>query len=230
MARQVINNGDTGLSARTKINANFLELYDDVAALQAGGGGGGGGAWGSITGTLSAQTDLSNALAAKASLAGPQFTGSWRLSMGTIGTENVRPVLRASGNPGLGFYNYLDSFVGGFSAGNDGAFYLETASGRITLSNIASFQRYVATDSNGGGAFAPLFTLDSTISNEGGFWRSGTDQMWCSGRANRIRVGRDGVIEFLTGSRFRITGIPTSATGLSAGDVWSDAGTLKIVS
>ena len=30
-------------------------------------------------------------------------------------------------------------------------------------------------------------------------------------------------------SKFRISGLPTSATGLSVGDVWSDAGTLKIV-
>jgi len=37
---------------------------------------GGGGAWGSITGTLSAQTDLQSALDAKASLSGATFTGT----------------------------------------------------------------------------------------------------------------------------------------------------------
>lgn len=40
------------------------------------GGGGGGGTWGSITGTLSAQTDLQAALDAKANLASPTFTGT----------------------------------------------------------------------------------------------------------------------------------------------------------
>ncbi|HVU38085.1 MAG TPA: hypothetical protein VHC95_07100 [Opitutales bacterium] len=46
------------------------------AAIAAAGGGGGGGAWGSITGTLADQTDLSTALAAKAPLASPTFTGT----------------------------------------------------------------------------------------------------------------------------------------------------------
>jgi hypothetical protein len=39
------------------------------------GGGGGGGTWGSITGTLSAQTDLQNALNAKQNLATPTTAG-----------------------------------------------------------------------------------------------------------------------------------------------------------
>lgn len=40
------------------------------------GGGGGSSAWGGITGTLSAQTDLNSALTAKAPLASPAFTGT----------------------------------------------------------------------------------------------------------------------------------------------------------
>jgi len=49
-----------------------------------GGGGGGGGVWGSITGTMSAQTDLNNALNAKASLAvGNQFTKNQYGNTGT---------------------------------------------------------------------------------------------------------------------------------------------------
>ena len=40
------------------------------------GGGGGGGTWGSIVGTLSDQTDLQNALNAKANTFAPTFTGS----------------------------------------------------------------------------------------------------------------------------------------------------------
>jgi hypothetical protein len=41
-----------------------------------GGGGGGGGTWGTITGTLSDQTDLNTALGLKAPLASPTFTGT----------------------------------------------------------------------------------------------------------------------------------------------------------
>jgi hypothetical protein len=45
-----------------------------AAYIPTGGGAGGGGSWGAITGTLSAQTDLQNALDAKAGLANPTFT------------------------------------------------------------------------------------------------------------------------------------------------------------
>lgn len=44
--------------------------------LAGGGGGGGGGTWGSITGSLASQLDLSGALAAKAPSASPTFTGT----------------------------------------------------------------------------------------------------------------------------------------------------------
>lgn len=34
MAKQTINNGDTGLNARNKINGNFTELYDEDVLKQ----------------------------------------------------------------------------------------------------------------------------------------------------------------------------------------------------
>jgi hypothetical protein len=48
-------------------------------------GGGGGGTWGSITGTLSSQSDLASALALKATLASPTFTGTPALPTGATG-------------------------------------------------------------------------------------------------------------------------------------------------
>jgi hypothetical protein len=51
-------------------NGTSLVDWDPAAA------GGGGGTWGSITGTLSDQTDLQNALNLKAPLASPTFTGT----------------------------------------------------------------------------------------------------------------------------------------------------------
>jgi hypothetical protein len=48
--------------------------------------GGGGGVWGSITGTLSAQTDLQNALNLKAALAGAAFTGAVSVATSGSGT------------------------------------------------------------------------------------------------------------------------------------------------
>jgi len=54
------------------------------------GGGGGGGTWGSITGTLSSQTDLQNALNLKADLASPTFTGTVSgITKSMVGLGNV---------------------------------------------------------------------------------------------------------------------------------------------
>lgn len=50
----------------------------------------GGGSWGSITGTLSDQTDLAAALAAKASLSGATYTGAVAVTPGTLATTGLR--------------------------------------------------------------------------------------------------------------------------------------------
>jgi len=63
------------LSSTATIHLHFDDNTDarlEVPSL----GGSGGGTWGSITGTLSDQTDLQNALDAKAPLASPTFTGT----------------------------------------------------------------------------------------------------------------------------------------------------------
>lgn len=75
-----------------------------------GSGGGGGGTWGSITGTLSSQTDLQTALNLKAPLASPTFTGT----IGTPLSHSVVVVTDSSGNFGSGSVStttlaYLDA-------------------------------------------------------------------------------------------------------------------------
>ena len=62
-ANPVLNSGEPGFESDTK----KLKIGDGATAWNSlsyvtGGGGGGGGTWGSITGTLSAQTDLQTAL------------------------------------------------------------------------------------------------------------------------------------------------------------------------
>lgn len=59
--------GQSGKFPKVNAGENGLE-FDDVPSS--------GGTWGSITGTLSSQTDLQNALDLKAPLANPTFTGS----------------------------------------------------------------------------------------------------------------------------------------------------------
>lgn len=53
-------------------------------------GGGGGGTWGSITGTLSAQTDLATALGLKSPLASPTFTGTPAVPTAAPGTNTTQ--------------------------------------------------------------------------------------------------------------------------------------------
>lgn len=80
-------------SEPTAINAAGLrEVFIEAAdAIDAGGGGGGGSStWGGITGTLSAQTDLAAALALKAPLASPTFTGTVSgITKANVGLSNV---------------------------------------------------------------------------------------------------------------------------------------------
>ena len=52
--------------------------------------GGGGAAWGSITGTLSSQTDLNTALGTKANLAGAQFTGKVGMGVAADATAALK--------------------------------------------------------------------------------------------------------------------------------------------
>jgi hypothetical protein len=63
----------------------YLRVNSTADAFEfAAASGGGGGVWGSITGTLSDQTDLQNALDLKAALAGAAFTGA--VSVATSGS------------------------------------------------------------------------------------------------------------------------------------------------
>lgn len=88
--------GDKLRPAMIKINSNFTYLNENgVVRLDSliDAGVGGGGTWGSITGTLSSQTDLNTALGLKANLAGPTFTGTVTLpsttSIGNVSSNEI---------------------------------------------------------------------------------------------------------------------------------------------
>ncbi len=71
----------------------IVKLNTDTLATQAyarAEGGGGGGTWGSITGTITSQTDLNTALGLKANLASPTFTGTvGGITASMVGLGNV---------------------------------------------------------------------------------------------------------------------------------------------
>ena len=68
--------GSTGADGVVQVWSQADSAY---VSLGAGGGGGGGGTWGSITGTLSAQTDLATALGGYLPLTGGTLSGTLRL-------------------------------------------------------------------------------------------------------------------------------------------------------
>ncbi len=61
-----------------------------TAFVLANGGGGGSATWGSITGTLSSQTDLNTALGLKATVASPTFTGTPAAPTAAVGTNTTQ--------------------------------------------------------------------------------------------------------------------------------------------
>ena len=68
------------IAINTSTGAAFTKT--DAGSVVQIGGSGGGGTWGSITGTLSSQTDLDTALGLKAPLASPTFTGTVTIPSG----------------------------------------------------------------------------------------------------------------------------------------------------
>ena len=81
--RYVRYDGEQGLSDEQKLQAR-----ENIGAGT--GGGGGSVEWGDVTGTLSDQTDLNNALAAKAPLASPTFTGTPAAPTAAGGTSTTQ--------------------------------------------------------------------------------------------------------------------------------------------
>jgi len=95
--------GTVGLPAGQVVNGVTLSTAQGTTNFLRGDGtyavpaGGGGGTWGSITGTLSSQTDLNTALGLKAPLASPTFTGTvGGITKAMVGLSNVDNTADAS--------------------------------------------------------------------------------------------------------------------------------------
>ncbi len=119
-------------TARTNLGLGTISTFNDApsdgstygrqnGAWVVAGGGGGGASWGSITGTLSSQTDLQTALDSKASKAGDTFTGAVFVPT-TSSNNSATKVLNATSSEvfnGMNLADYvslqISNFAGTFS-------------------------------------------------------------------------------------------------------------------
>jgi hypothetical protein len=159
-------------------------FWDGDSWESMGGGGGGGGTWGSITGTLSDQTDLQTALDLKAPLASPTFAGTVTIPTPfTLGAVSVLP----TGTE----LNFVDGVTSAIQPQIDGKIDGSLTAGRIpyatdanTLADNANFV-WDNTNSRVGIARAtPIDKLDVS----GGIRGSGTGTLTALGSSFSLDV------------------------------------------
>ena len=105
------------------------------------GAGGGGGTWGSITGTLSSQTDLQAALDLKAPLASPALTGNPTAPTASGGDNDTSIATTAFVQTALGSYQPLDAdltAIAALSPSNDDI--IQRKAGAWTNRTVAQFK------------------------------------------------------------------------------------------
>lgn len=106
-----------GGDAIGQIEVDLLKQVLVATVASGGGGGGGAAAWGSITGTLSAQTDLQTALDAKLNLTGGTVTGQLILqNASATGAVNVSPTWNNAGTDFAGIYSRVTNTASGATA------------------------------------------------------------------------------------------------------------------
>jgi hypothetical protein len=131
-----------------------------------GGGGGGGTAWGSITGTLSSQTDLQNALNSKQNV----------LTAGT-GIAINGNVISATGGPGIGnlVANYLTRATGSGSLDTAGLYWY---SGKLTVNGETNINGITVGHGSGGlfNGYYPNTAIGANVlaNNNTGKFNTGT--------------------------------------------------------
>ena len=133
-------------SGNPVLRAGELGLETDTAKFKFGDGttawitlvysGGSGGSWGAITGTLSAQTDLQNALNLKATLASPTFTGVPAAPTAVPGT-NTTQLATTAFVAAAGAASGITALTGDVTATGPGSVAATIAANVVTLAKMA---------------------------------------------------------------------------------------------
>jgi len=163
--------------------------------------------------SIGATTPGTGAFTTLSSTTGANFaTTSGNVGIGTASPVNGRLQVQTDTNKNAAFINAVhDTFTNnatgiGFSRSSDGVFALsaifDTAAGGLAVTG-----------------------------REGLFFATGGGSLYNS-TVEHMRItdaGNVGIGTTTPGSKLSIVGLPTSSAGLSAGDIWNDGGTLRIV-
>ena len=141
-------------------------------------------------------------------------------SQGVLRFGDAGNIYKIQGGQDYGAINFLTNNITRFSIADTGE-----ATFSSTLKN--SQYHYITNTFDGRGLYADdgygaaIFSLTREAGNEVRLQSVGYLTFLTNGANERMRIKSSGVIN--------ISNIPTSSAGLSAGDIWSDSGTLKIV-
>jgi predicted heme/steroid binding protein len=141
------------------------------------------------------------------------------LMLGTGNAERLR--ITSGGNVGIGTTSPSEKL---HLVGNqkiDGVLTIATSSSTVLTINSTASAAYIGM-SDSSGSYVYLGSDNGSVIFQ-------TPASSYSTKMTLDSNGNLGIGTTTPGSKLSIVGLPTSATGLSAGDIWNDGGTLKIV-
>lgn len=133
-----------------------------------------------------------DALALKANLAAPTFTGAWQLDNG-YGSGSMKPHDNGTGSAGIGFYNYFGTLCGYIGADNSGFL---NVNGVAIAPNTSFTQIAVATSATGYLGIGGCVNFDGTGYAEKAAYSDGTDLIVSSHRKLQLKLNAAGVTIF----------------------------------